>query len=153
MPSGILWRHWSGSALVQAMQWCFVCCLTALSYYLNQRGRIISEPLCHSAECISIVMVYILENDTAPSSRDEWVHFCYMIYINGFRKRSCDLLSRLFEVASLTLCQSHDCVNTIEVILNAMCRIGRHQTTTTQLHAKRMRTFMCIILIAQVTRS
>ena len=92
-------------------------------------------------------------NDTAPSSRDERVHFCYMIYINGFRKRSCDLLSRLFEVASLTLCQSHDFVNTIEVILNAMCRIGRHQTTTTQLHAKRMRTFMCINFIAQVTRS
>ena len=45
-PSDAIWRHRSGSTLVQIM----VCCLTAPSHYLNQCWLIISEVLWHSPE-------------------------------------------------------------------------------------------------------
>ena len=45
-PSDAIWRHRSGSTLVQVMAWC----LTAPSHYLNQCWLIISEVLWHSTE-------------------------------------------------------------------------------------------------------
>ena len=45
-PSEAIWRHRTGSTLVQAM----ACCLTAPSHYLNQCWLIISEVLWHSPD-------------------------------------------------------------------------------------------------------
>ena len=45
-PSDAIWRHRSGSILVQVM----ACCLTAPSHYLNQCWLIVSKALWHSSE-------------------------------------------------------------------------------------------------------
>ena len=45
-PRNTIWRHRSGSTLVQVM----ACCLTAPSHYLNQCWLIISKVQRHSAE-------------------------------------------------------------------------------------------------------
>ena len=46
-PRDVIWRHRSGSTLVQVM----ACCLTAPSHYLNQCWLIISKVQRHSSEC------------------------------------------------------------------------------------------------------
>ena len=47
-PSGIIWRHRSGSTLAQVM----ACCLMAPSHYLNHCWLIIRKVLWHSRESI-----------------------------------------------------------------------------------------------------
>ena len=44
-----IWRHRSGSILVQVM----ACCLTAPSHYMNKFRLIVSRVLCHSPESYS----------------------------------------------------------------------------------------------------
>ena len=45
-PSDFIWRHRSGATLARVM----ACCLTVLSYYLNQWWLIINEDFKHSPE-------------------------------------------------------------------------------------------------------
>ena len=49
-PSGVTWRHRTGSTLARVM----ACCLTAPSHYLNQCWLIISKAQYHSSEGNSI---------------------------------------------------------------------------------------------------
>ena len=76
-PCDAIWRHGSGSTLVQVM----ACCLKAPSHYLNQYWLINSEVLWHSPEgnsqeCsryLSLTRVWKLQI-TAASPRGQWVN-------------------------------------------------------------------------------
>ena len=76
-PWDAIWRHGSGSTLVQVM----ACCLKAPSHYLNQYWLINSEVLWHSPEgnsqeCsryLSLTRVWKLQI-TAASPRGQWLN-------------------------------------------------------------------------------